>query len=74
MSRNFNRRRFSRLSESDAKELDYTNVNALRGFLTETGRILPSRITGISVRVQRRLRRQIEIARFLGLIPYCESH
>lgn len=54
--------------------LDYKNINFLRGFITERGKILPSRVSGNSAFYQRRLAKQIKIARFMALLPYCPVH
>ena len=53
---------------------DYKNVNILKQFITETGKIIPARVTGISASNQRKLTRYIKIARFLALIPYTDMH
>lgn len=49
--------------------IDYKQPEILRRFLTESGKILPRRITGTSAKNQRRLVREIKKARFLGLLP-----
>lgn len=54
-----------------AAQLDYKNVDLLRGFLTERGKILPSRVSGNSNYFQRKLARQIKLARSMALLPYC---
>jgi small subunit ribosomal protein S18 len=46
----------------------------LKAYITENGKIVPSRISGTSARYQRQLARAIKIARFLALLPYCDSH
>ena len=56
------------------KNFDYKNVNILKQFITETGKIIPARVTGISASNQRILTRYIKIARFLALIPYTDMH
>lgn len=70
---NFRRKKMARFSE-DASEIDFKNVNFLKNYISETGKIVPSRITGIQARFQRRLSKAIKHARFLGLLPYCDSH
>ena len=57
-----------------AKVLDYKNVHLLRGFLTERGKILPSRVSGNSAYFQRKLAQQIKVARSMALLPYCSMH
>ncbi len=54
-----------------ARDLDYKNVDLLRGFLTERGKILPSRVSGNSNFYQRKLARHIKLARSMALLPYC---
>lgn len=56
-----------------AQALDYKNVHLLRSFLTERGKILPARVSGNSDFYQRKLARQIKLARSMALLPYC-SH
>ena len=52
------------------KKFDYKDVNILKQFITETGKIIPARVTGVSASNQRKLTRHIKIARFLALMPY----
>jgi small subunit ribosomal protein S18 len=56
------------------KEIDYKDLNTLRQYLTETGKIVPSRVTGTKARYQRQLSTAVKRARFLALIPYTDSH
>jgi small subunit ribosomal protein S18 len=55
-------------------EIDYKDLNMLRQYISETGKIVPSRITGTKARYQRMLGTAIEHARFLSLLPYSDSH
>ena len=55
-------------------EIDYKDLDALRQFVGETGKIVPSRITGTSARFQRRLATEIKRARYLALLPYTDQH
>jgi small subunit ribosomal protein S18 len=55
-------------------DVDYKDIELLRKFVTETGKIVPSRITGTRAKYQRRLTRAIKYARFLSLLPYCDAH
>ena len=57
-----------------AKEIDYKNINLLRSFLTERGKILPSRVSGNCFFHQRHLSAQIKIARSMALLPYSTMH
>ena len=57
-----------------SKVIDYKDINVLKTYLTETGKIVPSRITGNKVFYQRKLAKAIKYARYLALIPYCDNH
>ena len=74
MSRNFRRRKFCRFTEAKVKEIDYKDLNTLKGFITESGKIVPSRITGTKACFQRKLAAAIKRARYLALLPYCDQH
>jgi small subunit ribosomal protein S18 len=54
--------------------IDYKNVKLLKKYITETGKIVPARITGVSKKYQSRLVTAIKYARFLALLPYCDRH
>lgn len=56
------------------ESIDYKNFRFLRKYITETGKIVPSRITGVKNIYQHSLAQQIKYARFLALIPYCDRH
>ena len=56
------------------EEIDYKDINLLRQYVTETGKIVPSRITGTQAKYQRQLATAIKRARYLALLPYCDSH
>jgi len=56
------------LSGKNAPDLDYKNIKLLRKYLSESGRILPSRVTSVSFKKQRLLSKSIKRARLLGLI------
>lgn len=74
MSRYFRRRKFCRFTAEGVKEIDYKDVATLKNYVTETGKIVPSRITGTKARYQRQLATAIKRARYLALLPYCDSH
>jgi small subunit ribosomal protein S18 len=74
MSRQFRRKKFCRFTAEGVKEIDYKDVQMLKSFISETGKIVPSRITGTNARYQRQLTSAIKRARFLALLPYCDSH
>ncbi len=56
------------------KKIDYKDVSTLKKYITETGAIVPSRITGVSAKYQRMLANAIKQARFLALLPYSDQH
>jgi small subunit ribosomal protein S18 len=74
MARFYRRRKFCRFSAEGVDRIDYKDLETLKGYITETGKIVPSRITGTSARYQRQLATAIKQARFLALLPYSDSH
>lgn len=66
----FRRRKTCPFSAKDAPIIDYKDARLLSGFLSERGKIMPSRITAVSAKKQRELARAIKRARHLGLLPY----
>ena len=74
MSKFFRRRKFCKFTAEGVKEIDYKDLNVLRQYLTENGKIVPSRITGTKAKYQRQLQTAIKRARELALIPYTDSH
>jgi len=56
------------------KHFDYKNIDVLKQFITETGKIVPARVTGISASNQRKVTKSIKVARFLALLPYTDMH
>ena len=67
-------RKYCRFTAARATEVDYKDIPLLKNFVTETGRIIPSRLTGTKHYFQRKLTKAIKYARFLALLPYCDSH
>ena len=74
MSRFFRRRKFCRFSAEGVAEIDYKDLDVLKGYVTETGKIVPSRITGTKAKYQRQLATAVKRARFLALLPYTDNH
>ena len=70
MSKFFRRRKFCKFTADGVKEIDYKDLNTLRQYLTENGKIVPSRITAVGAKNQRKLAQAIKRARFLALLPY----
>jgi small subunit ribosomal protein S18 len=74
MSRYFRRKRYCRFTAEGIEEIDYKDLNLLKGYITETGKIVPSRITGTKARYQRQLATAVKRARYLALLPYSDQH
>jgi len=74
MARFFRRRKFCRFTAEGVKEIDYKDLDTLRAYVSETGKIVPSRITGTSAKYQRQLASAIKRARYLALLPYTDRH
>ena len=74
MARRFGRKRYCRFTAEGIKEIDYKELDLLKDYITETGKIVPSRITGTSARYQRQLARAVKRARYLALLPYTDQH
>ena len=74
MSRYFRRRKFCRFSAEGVTEIDYKDPNPLKQYVSESGKIVPSRITGTSAKYQRQLAEAVKRARYLALLPYSDSH
>ncbi|BAW79711.1 30S ribosomal protein S18 [Candidatus Nitrosoglobus terrae] len=74
MAQYFRRKKFCRFTADGVKEIDYKDLVTLREYITETGRIVPSRIIGTKAKYQRQLSRAIKRARYLALLPYCDRH
>lgn len=75
MAQQFYRRKKScKFSAEGAPEIDYKDLNTLKGYISENGKIVPARITGTKSRYQRELSLAIKRARFLALLPYTDRH
>lgn len=74
MARFFRRRKFCRFTAEGVKEIDYKDLNTLKNYITDTGKIVPSRITGTRPKYQRQLATAIKRARYLALLPYTDRH
>ena len=66
----FRRQKSCPFSEKKAPAIDYKDVRTLQKFISERGKIIPSRITAVSTKKQRELAIAIKRARFLGLLAY----
>ena len=74
MAHYFRRRRYCRFTEEGIKQIDYKDVELLKDFITETGKIVPSRVTGTKAKYQRQLSTAIKRARYVALLPYSDQH
>ena len=70
----FRRRKFCRFTAEGIVEIDYKDLNILKQYVGESGKIVPSRITGTKARYQRQLATAVKRARFLALLPYTDNH
>ncbi len=70
----FKRRKFCRFTVEKIEEIDYKDVDLLKDFITENGKLMPARITGTKARYQRQLSVAVKRARFLALLPYTDLH
>lgn len=68
------RRRNCRFTAEGVKEIDYKDLEALKAYINDIGKIVPARITGTSAFYQRQLATAIKRARFLALLPYTDQH
>jgi small subunit ribosomal protein S18 len=74
MSRFIRRKKYCRFTADGVKAIDYKDLGTLKGYISETGKIVPSRITGTKSFFQRQLSVAIKRARFLALLPYTDQH
>ncbi len=74
MARYFRRKKFCKFTADDVEQIDYKDLATLKNYITETGKIVPSRITGTRSFYQRQLAEAVKRARFLALLPYTDQH
>lgn len=74
MARFFRRRKFCRFTAEGVTEIDYKDLNTLKSYVSETGKIVPSRITGTRAKYQRQLAAAVKRARYIALLPYTDQH
>ncbi len=74
MSRFFRRKKYCKFTAEKTVEIDYKDLVTLKQYVTETGKIVPSRITGTRPFYQRQLQLAVKRARFLALLPYTDQH
>ena len=74
MARHYRRKKYCRFTAEGIKEIDYKDLDLLKQYISETGKIVPSRITGTRSFYQRQLAVAIKRARYLALLPYTDQH
>ncbi len=74
MARHFRRKKYCRFTAEGIKEIDYKDLDILQQYVSETGKIVPSRITGTKAKYQRQLATAVKRARYLALLPYTDQH
>jgi small subunit ribosomal protein S18 len=70
----FKRKRFCRFTVANVEEVDYKDVDVLRDFIAENGKIIPARLTGTRAFYQRQVNTAIKRSRFLAMLPYSDQH
>lgn len=74
MAQFFRRKKSCKFSAEGAPAIDYKDLNVLKQYIGENGKIVPARITGTKSRYQRELALAIKRARYLALLPYTDRH
>ncbi len=74
MVNHIRKKKICRFTSEGIIDIDYKDIILLKTFLSESGKIVPSRITGTCSKFQRKLSRAIKIARYLSLLPYTDGH
>jgi len=62
------------MSNLDSKFIDYKNIDLLKKYITESGKIVPGRVSGVTSSQQRKITKAIKVARYMALLPYTDSH
>jgi small subunit ribosomal protein S18 len=70
----FKRKKFCRFTVAGVEQIDYKDLDTLKDFIGENGKITPARLTGTRAIYQRQLDTAIKRARFLALMPYTDQH
>jgi len=70
----FKRKKFCRFTAAGVKEIDYKDIDTLRDFVSENGKIIPARLTGTRAIFQRQINTAVKRARFLAMLPYSDQH
>ena len=70
----FKRKKFCRFTAANVEQVDYKDVDTLKDFIQENGKIMPARLTGTKAHYQRQVDTAIKRARYLALLPYTDLH
>ena len=70
----FKRKKFCRFTAAHVEQVDYKDVDTLKDFVQENGKIMPARLTGTKAHYQRQVDTAIKRARYLALLPYTDLH
>ena len=62
------------MSNLESKFINYKNIDLLKRYITETGKIVPGRVSGVTSSQQRKITKAIKVARYMALLPYTDSH
>lgn len=74
MANYYRRKKFCQFTADGVDKIDYKDIETLKGYVSEAGKIIASRNTGTSAKYQRQLATAIKRARYLALLPYSEAH
>jgi small subunit ribosomal protein S18 len=74
MTAYFRRKKMCYFTANKIEDVDYKDIGLINKFIMDTGKMVPSRITGTKAKYQRKLTRAVKLARYLALIPYCDRH
>jgi small subunit ribosomal protein S18 len=70
----FKRKKFCRFTAAGVEQVDYKDIDTLKDFVQENGKIMPARLTGTKAHYQRQVDTAIKRARYLALLPYTDLH
>ena len=68
------KKRKQKMINLDSKFINYKNIELLKRYITETGKIVPGRVSGVTSSQQRKITKAIKVARYMALLPYTDSH
>ncbi len=67
-------KKYCRFTRENCQEIDYKDIDLLKDYISDTGKIIPRRVTGTKAMYQSRLANAIKLARYLALLPYTDRH